>query len=342
MTAPTTDWLGTKVLRGFTEKYGTVGLYGRPGLPTTHSAGPVDLDAATRLLDVQFLEGDVTTNVLTPDGVRTIHDATRKTIVHPVTSQVIGVFKKSFQVHPFGPWLLDNAQQIAGSGLELAAVGLLSGDAMAFAQWEMPETVQSREGVGFRPYLTCGTAVNGTMSSTYMVGSTLIACSNIFQGSGRTGVKIRHSSKSLGRVGELQDKLGLLVSGDATAELESTVDALVRTDVSDAQWQAFLDAHPLTSTVGKDGQPKAARGLTNADEVRAQFDQLWNHDQRAATWRGTAWGVLMVDNTWRHWLQGTKGDTDRFERNAERAVKSLVAKEDDATLALLDRVLQTA
>lgn len=343
-TATSTDWAGTKVLRGFAEKHGTVGLYGQPAYASTHMNGPVPLDQARALLDVRFLEGDLSATVIDETGVRSFTDPTRKAIIHPATGAFMGVFKHGYRVHPYGGWLLDHAERIAGSGLQLASVGLVEGDAIAFAQWEMPDTVQMREGIAFRPYLTCGTSVNGTLSSTYLTGSTLLRCSNIFQGSGRTGAKVRHSAHSLtdARLDELQKKLELMTSGQAVAEQEAEVRQLVQTPVTDQQWSAFLDAHAMTSRLGKDGQPKGARGLTNADEVRAQFEQLWQHDDRAAEWKGTAWGVLMVDNTWRHWIQGTKGTTDRAERNFERAVKSQVGAADTSVMDTLARVLQPA
>lgn len=342
MTATATfNWAADKLLRGFADKHGTAGLYGRHDLAATHLDGPVPLDRARALLDVRFLEGDLQATVIDSTGVRTFADPTRKAIIHPDNGAFLGVFKQGYKVHPYTGWLLDHAERIAGSGLQLASVGLLDNDSMAFAQWELPETVQMREGIAFRPYLTCGTSVNGTLSSTYLTGSTLLSCSNIFQGSGVIGAKVRHSAHSLtdARLDSLQEKLGLMTSGQAVEEQLATISSLVATDVDDSAWSRFLDAHDLTSMVGKDGQPKGARGLTNAEQTRAEFEQLWRHDERAATWRGTAWGVLMVDNTWRHWMQGTKAATDRDERNFERAIKSQVAIADNKVLATLERVL---
>lgn len=353
MSAETSTWLNSKILRGFAEKYGKAWWY-RSDLDVhgSHFDGPVPLERAKELLGVRFLEGDLQATVINDDGVATYTDPTRKAIIHPTTHAFLGVFKQGYNIHPFDGWLLDDAQVIAGNGLQLASCGLLAGDAIAWAQWELPENIETPEGVSFRPFLTGATSVNGTLSTTYINGGKIVVCDNTLDGAladlDARVAKIRHSSKSLGRLDELQTKLGLMTSGDQAEAIAATIREHADTPVTDAQWSQFLDLHELTSLVDAKGDPKGARGITNAEQVRDELNQLWLHDERVAPWKGTAWGVLAADNTWRHWKQSVKGDTDRFERNMERSVRvdlhgrSQTGRADLAAMNTLARVLQPA
>lgn len=353
MSQETSQWLNTHTLIGFTAKRGNAWHY-RADLQAgsgNHFEGAVPMDAARKLLGWVPLEGTVESTIITDSGVTRLVDSTRKTIVHPTTGEVFAVPKVSFQVHGFEAWLLDGAQQIADAsanvdgaeGLQLASVGELKGGAIAWAQYELPETVSTPEGFDFRPFFTSATSLNGTLSSTFLTGMQAVVCDNTL--SGALGdkshmVKIRHSVNSLGRIGEIRKALGLFV-GQADA-FSDAIAELCATEVTDRQWAAFLDAHDATTLIDAKGEPKTGRGLTNAERVRDEMNQLQRHDLRCSQWTGTAFGVVQTVNTWAHHLQGVRGeDASKGERNMLRVVRSQVDALDLGTLTTLRKVLAT-
>lgn len=350
MSTETTSWLHTHILRGFTTKRGHAWHYDASSEDSVnnHFAGAVPLDRARQLLGWKPLEGTVESTVITDDGVTRHIDKTRKTIIHPTTGEVFSVPKVSYVVHGYEAWLLDAVEQITDSttndvdgGLALASVGELKGGAIAWAQFELPDTISTPQGVTFRPFLTAATSLNGTLSSTYLTGNQVVECDNTLSaalGSADTTFKVRHSSNSLGRLEEVRSSLGLVMA--AADEFSAAVAALCEATVTDKQWEAFLDAHEPTSRLDKKGEPKGTRGQTNADRVREELDNLRRNDLRCSPWTGTAFGVVQTVNTWEHHLKPVKGeDATRGERNMLRVVRGQVDAMDLGTLATLDKVL---
>ncbi|MBM4654068.1 hypothetical protein GS640_00730, partial [Rhodococcus hoagii] len=61
--------------------------------------------------------------------------------------------------------------------------------------------------------------------------------------------------------------------------------------------------------------------------MRDELVEMYRHDARANTWRGTAFGVVQAVNTWAHHKQAVKGAT-RAERNQEGAITGRFSKLD--------------
>ena len=102
--------------------------------------------------------------------------------------------------------------------------------------------------------------------------------------------------------------------------------------VTEGQWSRFLAAY-----CGTDDTKASTRALTTRREQAAQLDRLWRQDQRVTPWRGTAYGVLAVANTYAHHLAPVRGAT-RADRNAERLVTGKVHDLDRHTLQVLATV----
>lgn len=338
MSAETIEWLNDNTLIGFTDKRGTAWHYRASdddAAESNHYTGAIPVaDVRRRLFHWQPVEGDVTTNIVTPDGVTTITDPTRKTIVRPDTQTVLGVFKAGFRIHEYGQWLVTNVESLLDDQLAIGSAGLLRGGAVAWVQVEMPETITTPEGVAFRPFLSAATSLDGSLASTYQTGSQVIVCDNTLAASlgekAAARIKIRHSRNSMGRIGDVRDALQIVhtVAEDFAAE----VAALCSIDVSDVAWGKFLDAH-------LDNGPKpSARSISLANATRDQLQQLWKHDERVSPWKGTAFGVLQAVNTHAHHLGIVRG-ASRVERNQLRAVTGQYDKLDSNTVELLTKVL---
>jgi transposase-like protein len=72
---------------------------------------------------------------------------------------------------------------------------------------------------------------------------------------------------------------------------------------------------------------EARRSKTMAATKRAELDELYRHECRAAPWQGTALRVLQATNTWAQHLQ-TVRRTSRPERNLLNAISGTTSNED--------------
>lgn len=334
MSKETAQWLNGNTLIGFTAKRGNAWHY-RADLQSAepnHYMGAIPVeDVRRRLFHWSPVEGSVDTTFITEDGVTTITDPTRKTIIRPDTATVLGVFKQGFQIHDYSDWLVSNVQSILDDDLQVGSAGLLKGGALAWVQCELSENVTTPEGVEFRPFLMAATSLDGSLSSTYQTGAQVVVCDNTLSAAlgedGAKRVKIKHSSRSLGRIGSVRDALGIVHS--VGEDFAAQVAALCSETVSEAQWSAFLDAHV---PVGSEG-----RGATIAENKREALTRLWVHDARVSPWKGTAFGVVQAVNTYTHHEKTVRG-AERSERNATRVVTGGIDALDASTLELLRAV----
>lgn len=332
MSQESSNWLNNNTLIGFTEKRGTAWHYqqSEQGVEPNHYPLAVPTaDVERRLFHWKAEESPISFEV----GGQQIVDPTRKGIVRPDTGTLLGVFRPGFQIHDYQTWLIEQTEMVADSDLGVSSAGLLKGGAVAWVQFELPETMQV-EGCEFRPFITAATSLDGSLASTYQTGSQVVVCDNTLSAALNDKshqIKIRHSSKSLGRIGEVRDALGLVysVADDFMAEVE----ALTSTKVSDKVWNRFLDG---LAPAPKDGA--SARAAAMIERKRDALTRLYTKDERAAQWNGTAFGVLQAVNTYEQHEQHVRG-MGRAERNALQMVNGEFAKSDQRTMDALTKAL---
>lgn len=347
MSRETSTWLNTMTLIGFTSKRGNAWHYRAEdqGVEPNHYdlAIPVE-DVRRRLFGWKPVEGSVTASVISEDGVDLYEDDSRKAIIRPRGAfgptdkgAILGLFKDGYTIHDFDAWLITNVENLLDGYLSVGSAGLLKGGAVAWVQIEAPETVSTPEGVDFRPFITAATSLDGSLSSTYLSGAQLVVCDNTLSAAlgeaGSLRIKVKHSRKSLGKIGDVRAALGIVhqVEEDFAAQVAS----LCATPVSDKEWAAFLDAH---TPLDVKGVAKTGRGLTVATQERDALSTLWNNDNRVSPWKGTAFGVVQAVNTYTHHV-GTVRNVSRVDRNALRVVTGGVDALDNATLNELVSVL---
>jgi phage/plasmid-like protein (TIGR03299 family) len=318
-----------------------------------HYAGfiPVE-DVVRRLFSWKPVIGDFssTGTAITPEGVHTftITDANRVTTLRPPGSlgpddpgAILGAFKKGYKIHDFELWLLTNIATILDdSDLGISAAGLLGEGARAWVEVSIPESMKTPEGVEYRPNLLAPTSLDGSIATGYACTAQVSICDNTLSIARREKgrkIKFKHTTNSLSRLGEARERLEIEI-GTAGEDFAAQVAELSNTTVTDSVWEAFKNAHPLTTRVDDQGQPKAGRSLTYANNRREELDGLYNDDPRCAPWRGTAFGVLQTVNTHAHHVGVVKG-MSRPLRNMERAISGGVDKLDAETMATLDKVL---
>jgi len=251
-----------------------------------------------------------------------------KGIMHPTTEHEFGVFGiESYRLHSYKTWMLDNVAKIVDhSEVGFASAGLLRNGGVAYVQAELPEGVEVA-GMEIRPSLLCATSVDGTKSTQYKITTGISICDNSLElnlaGDQGKGVKIKHSSRSMNRVGNVRDALEILFRN--TEQITQFLDSLSDVEVSDAQFQVMVDAiKPMPEPVvgvNKKGEQDVTnkRAITIAENVHQEMHELWTTDYRAAPWRGTMLGALQAVNTWHNHYRGAN------ENGVERVMTSTLA-----------------
>jgi phage/plasmid-like protein (TIGR03299 family) len=330
MSAETIEWLNENTLIGMTDKRGTAWHY-REG-SNNHFPGAIPVERVMSLIDIPLAEATLSAQRLTEDGVQTFEVPDRKAIVRTDTGDVFGIFKQGYQIHGYDEWLRQNLELILDDGLNISSAVLLKKGAVASVQAELEDTRETN-GVAFRPFITSASSCDGSLATTYLLGSQVVVCDNTLSaalGSADSKVKIRHSVNSLARVGQVRTNLGLAVE-EAGDSFEEEVKRLTSEYVSDERWNEFLKAYTGVETASE------GRSKTMAEGKVGILNRLWTFDERVAPWRNNAYGVLAAVNTAVHHEFSIKG-MERAERNMLRSVTGEWDTIDANTLSLLATV----
>lgn len=259
-------------------------------------------------------------------------DERRKVIVQPLTKKILGVHHKTYAIHQFSDWLLDRVAMIIGDDLQVGSAGKLRQDALAWVSVELPESLETKEGVAYRPRLLARTSHDGTASTGYSGHCTIVVCDNTLaigmsEADGRV-FRVRHTANSAARITDAHEALGFVhtMADDFAKEVAS----LTKTRVSDQQFERFINTLvPLPEDEG--------RGRTIAQTKQSILTRLWREDDRVAPWKNTAWGALMTTNTAGQHEYGVRGH--RSERNFTNTVYGFFEKDDRKALTTLQAVL---
>lgn len=355
MSKETLDYLNLNTLIGNTAQRGTAWHYRAElqGTQSNHYPGPIPVDdvrrrlfhweAESRRLAVETPATPGTMTHINDDGypMRWAVVADRQAICRSddLRGQPMGIFKPGYVMHQYEEWLLTTVANILDDTLSISSAGLLRDGAIAWVEVSVPETLSTPEGFDFRPNLLATTSFDGSIATTFKRTVTATVCDNTravaLAEKGQT-YKVKHSRNSDLKLAEARDALAMVhtMADDFAAEVAH----LIRTDVTEKTWRAFLHAHvPLTDPTGT---PLTGRSLTIARNKHEALDNLYRWDHRAAPWAGTALGVLQAVNTYEHHQSVVRG-ASRPERNMLRAVTGDFEHLDQNTYATLTKVLQT-
>lgn len=256
----------------------------------------------------------------------------RKAIAAGDTLEVLGMFKDGYRAHSYATWLLGNVSNLVGGNVGIGSAGFpVRTRAQAWVQVRTPDEIQTPEGVTFLPHLLAYTSLDGTLATTYKMCSTVVVCDNTFaaargQGRDRT-TRIKHTRNSNLRITDAQQALGLI--SEAAESFAETVRDLCAWDVTDLMFDRLLD---------KMIEPGVTqRSQTMAASKRAQIVSLYRHDNRAATWAGTAFGALQAFDTYERHYATVRG-ASRPERQISGVIDGTYDALDDQVLKVLATV----
>jgi phage/plasmid-like protein (TIGR03299 family) len=334
MTRETLEDLNANLI-GFTDKRGTAWHYraNLQGAEPNHYPGAIPVaDVRRRLFNWKPAVGTSETTYVDEEvGDVTLVDATRQQIIRPDTQTVRGVFKQGYKVHDYSEWLLDGVEEILSADIKIGSAGLLKKGAVAWVQVEMEDTL-SACGVEFRPFLTAGTSLDGSMATNVITGAQAVVCDNTYdaaQAGAARAIRVKHSTNSGFRLDEVRAALDIVeaVAANFTAQLEQ----LTAEVVSPLRFDKWVDAYTELA------KAKEGRSLTMAQSKGAALRRLWANDERVAPWKGTAWGVLAAASTYVHHVATVKG-ASHATRNAERMVYGQTGELDRYALKVLAAV----
>lgn len=325
-----------------TNQYGAVMLTGfgdrrRDNVSGPTRPGALSLNDARRLIGWLPLESETNTSTfITDNGVLTVDDPDQKKLLHPVTHEILGRHLSGYKVHGYSETLLRDAAAIASTELGIAKVTVLGGGRRAAVQYEFNENVTTSKGVEFRPFLSAATSLDGSIATSFFTGSTIVICDNTLHLALRRAVKdgaiykVKHTRHSEVNVADARAALDIVFR--MSDEFTEEIDRLTNQYVSDQKWKDILDE---LVPEAKDSASARTRGM--AERKRAELNSLWNYDERAATWKNSAYGVVAAFNTWANQVQ-TVRNVDRGERNVAKMIDGTFQKLDTLVLRTLERV----
>lgn len=332
MSAETIEWLNSNTLVGNTDKRGKAWWY--RGTEDNHFPGPIPTERVLQLLDVPLVRAELTATYVTEDGVTTVPIEDRMAVVRADTGDAFGIFKQGYQIHGYVEWCNEHLEQITGASLDVGTAMLLRKGAVAALQCELEETRTAAEGVKHRPFATAATSSDGSMSTTYLLGTQLWWCDNTLSLALKEvdalRYKIKHTRHSTDKIAEARTNLGLVIEqvGDIYDE---AIRKLTSEYVSDATWNEFVKAYTHVETA------KPGRSKTMAETKVTKLNKLWLFDERVAPWKNSAYGVVAAVNTAVHHEFSVKG-MERAERNMLRTIEGDWAAVDGGALRLLASV----
>lgn len=248
-----------------------------------------------------------------------------------------------YEIHSYNQWLVDHILTLLGGDVHISSAGLLAAGAVGWVELSISEE-QTHADFGYRPHLLASTSVNGRYKTEYGRKVQATVCDNTLHiASLEQGQKLsfKHTKNSVPRIKDTADALGLIL--ETGTKFRDDMDKLLNWRVDSRQFSKFLDlAVPLVKEASPEtkGVPVPLEGaaLTRAENKRFKFASMWNGDPRVAPWKGTAFGVVQLTNTWQHHESGIHSKTVRPERNMLDAISGKTQRSDMDTLKLLAEV----
>jgi phage/plasmid-like protein (TIGR03299 family) len=333
--------LNTQTLIGNVAKRGYNAWHYRAdlqGSEPNHYDGPIPIeDIHRRLLNFEAIEQPVFVGILDESGnvVRYVQQNDRKAIVRNDNHHVMGIFKDTYAIHNYYPWLVENvATIIDDNNLVVDSAGVLREGGIAWVTISMPDNVDTSAGFPVRPYLLATTSHNGTIATTYKRVFNAPVCDNtLFAGLAGDGeqFKTRHSKHSNLKIQSVRDALGIVFS--MTEDIVAEIERLSSLTVTDREWDAIVSR---LVPIGMEGEV-AKSAISKMENKQETIREMYRNNPMVAPWKGTALGVLQAFNTYNHHVAGK--DSSRSERNALNAITGKFQESDRKVLDVINELV---
>ena len=274
------------------------------------AAIPVE-DVHSRMLSWEAQEADVAVKLYVTEGdyhgqdeggyFRWVADNDRKAIVR-ADNEAIFMYpgRDSYQMHGYMP-VLEQCGKITDSGeLGIASAFIMDKGAVFVANMELPDDITTEQGITHRVKLMVSTSMNGRFATQWKISDEFAVCSNSFNlnlsGKGNE-FRVKHTSKSLGKIGDARNALGLVYK--AAEEYTKFLDAMTKVDVTPANFQAIMDGlftMPVAQMVN--GKVTNQAAITRMDNKRDQLLTMYATNPMVKPFHGTLFGAFQAWSTW--------------------------------------------
>jgi phage/plasmid-like protein (TIGR03299 family) len=337
MSRETIEWLNNNTLIGFTANRGNAWHY-RQGNDNHYVGGvPVD-DVRKRLFDWHAEEQPLIVGETVPgdDNDLVLPGAPVpgfKAWVHPKTGEVLGVHKSTRALHQYDEWLLDTTADMLDADLQIGSAGLLQGGKIAWLQVEVPDTIETPEGVRFRPFILARSSMDGSIATTVSRSVTNTVCDNTMaiaaNEHGGQRFVFRATGDATAKLGEAREALGIVYT--AADDFARQVAELTATTFPDRAFETLLETEvPGEPSLSK-GSSREKAQWERVQAKRTFVRDLYRHDARVAPWYGTAFGAWQTFNTYDQHERKIRSD-NRVERNQLQMVRGQQERADAQVL----------
>lgn len=326
-------------------KSGMESVFGKPwwydpklANPANHYDGPIPVEDALAFFESQAERARVFVSV----GGR-IFEATDYVAMVPDNADVVfGIHSKGYKEHQFRAWLVEGPLKLVNGKTGISSLGKLRKGARAWCQISVPETWKTPQGVEFRSNLLNYSALDGSLASTFKLTDQFSICDNTVAMALRSSglvYRVKHTANSEFRVADAQAAFQLIEThAKETAEAIAT---LCEWQVTDAQFERFMSQLvPMPEIAEKDINKRdySTRNATIAANKREKLNELYRADGRVEPWKGTAFGVLQMVNTFNTHMATQRNVDHRALRNMENVISGKSAEQDNEALALLAKI----
>lgn len=260
-----------------------------------------------------------------------------KAVVRDDTYLSLGVFKTGYDSAAYNR-MVGFIQDVFQGALPVWNAGLLGGGKKFFITVGMDQTMHdSKSGLNFMPYLLFHSSLDGSLANTFVPGSLVAQCDNMFpslrKAAGDRIVKFKRSRHSLseGRIRTVRDALGIMtLEADRFSE---NLHNLVDTPLSRRE---FFDALNIIIPAPKEDASKAA--ITRHENQTNELVDLYTNSPMVNPWVDTAFGFVQMLNTFNNRVRPVRGAL-QVERTFERALSGSLAEADFKAVQALESVL---
>lgn len=253
----------------------------------------------------------------------------RHAILRSDTSEVLGIFTKSYNPVHYAQWAEREIQRLLEekAGVGIGAAALLRNGAVATILMEPEEPTYLDEGLEYRPGIFAATAFDGSLSSTFMRIVTLPA-EDIMMSATLADMSIGRSPLRY-KIRTTAEALDLFENCRRAYAEQFRHWLNVR--VSDAQWEKILKwaSTPSSST-------KMAKTL--AETKRNYLHDLWTDNEFVGKFSGTGFGVLLALGVYAHHGAIVRG-VSRGERNFLNALTGRTFKAEQDAIETLTSIV---
>jgi hypothetical protein len=267
----------------------------------------------------------------------TVDDKYRTVVCNPNTHEVLNIAGDGYAVNLHNV-MREAIEAAMDAECDIAGAICLGGGRFLNLSFKPREAVTVG---GFQDGAIALVAFNSSLTSevstSMQTSSVLAVCDNTMVSQRMRAVNalnLKRTRNSESKITPSVVREALDLSFAETQALTDELEALANIEVTDEQFRSILDLWaPLPEEEG--------RGRTMKINARGELSMCMHRDTRQVFGQTVA-GLWQAHNTYQHWVMGSRGDADRFQRQAFRSAKGEVSDLDMKFMDIVRSVIPEA